>query len=77
MDSSARRPNHTEFEKATESEQTMARLELSGRRPKSLRKTSEERPGGVRGASGRRPRGVRGVSGSCPQGVQSVFQRPS
>ena len=79
IDSSARRPNHTEFEKATKFEKATARKGAS-------REVSEERPGGVRGASGRRPKGdwepseerpggVRGAPGSCPKGVQIVFQR--
>ena len=52
IDSSARRPNHTEFVKATEFAEATARRG-------GARETSEERPGGVRGAPGRRPRSVR------------------
>ena len=71
IDSSARRPNHTEFEKTTESEQTTARLG-------AVRETSEERPGGVRGASGRRPRSVREASEECPGSVRELSEtRPN
>ena len=70
IDSSDRRPNHTEFEKTTESAQTTARLG-------AVREVSEERLRSVREASEARPGGVRGASGSCPKDVQIVFQRPS
>ena len=77
IDSSARRPNHTEFEKTTESEQTTARLgavrEVSEERPRNVREASEARPGGVRGASGRRPRSVRELSERRPHCVPNAF----
>merc|ERR1711940_220980 len=71
IDSSARRPNHTEFEK------TKARLravrELSEERLRSVREASAARPGGVRGASGRRPRSVRELSERRPNCVPKAF----
>ena len=70
IDSSARRPNHTEFEKTTKFDNAMARLG-------AVREVSEERQRSVREASEARPGGVRGASGSCPKDVQIVFQRPS
>ena len=77
IDSSARRPNHTEFEKTTESEQTTARLgavrEVSEERLRSVREASEARPGGVRGASGRRPRSVRELPERRPNCAPKAF----
>ena len=77
IDSWARRPNHTEFEKTTESEQTTARLgavrEVSEERLRIVREASEARPGGVRGASGRRPRSVRELPERRPNCVPKAF----
>eukprot|EP00919_Chromeraceae_sp_WS-2016_P014418 GHVR01033886.1.p1 GENE.GHVR01033886.1~~GHVR01033886.1.p1 ORF type:complete len:190 (-),score=18.54 GHVR01033886.1:106-675(-) len=71
IDSSARRPNHTEFEKTTESEQTTARLG-------AVRETSEEHPGGVRGAPGRRPRSIREAPEECPGSARELSEtRPN
>ena len=77
IDSSARRPNHTEFEKTTELEKATARLgaarEVSEERLRSVREASEARPGGVRGASGRRPRSVRELPERRPNCVPKAF----
>ena len=79
IDSSARRPNHTEFEKTTQFEKTTARIgavrEASEERPGGVREASGGRLGAVREASEERPGGVRGAPGSCPKGVQIVFPR--
>ena len=75
--SSARRPNHTEFEKATKFEKTTARLgavrEVSEERLRSVREAPEARPGGVRGASGWRPRSVWELSERRPNCVPKAF----
>ena len=75
--SSARRPNHTEFEKTTGFAETTARLgavrEVPEERLRIVREASEARPGGVRGASGRRPRSVRELSERRPNCVPRAF----
>ena len=67
IDSSARRPNHTEFEKTTEFAETTARWG-------AVRETSEERPGGVRGTPGKRPRSVREASEECPESARELSE---
>ena len=83
IDSSARRPNRTEFEKTTEFEKATARLgadrEVSEERLRSVREASEARPGGVRGSvrevSEERPGAVRKTSKLCSKGLRGKTGR--